>query len=232
MNPDTLIKVLEATTGLLKAVIWPALALFVLIRFGSAFREFIANMGEFSVKGAGFEASGKRKQAEAAAALAAAGASRPDEGATPESAVKNTREAVELVAEFVTPRVIRRAGQSVVLWVDDRPDNNINERHSLEALGVSFVISTSTDEALDKLKQQSFDAIISDMGRPPDPQAGYTLLDKLRASGNRSPFIIYAGSRSLEHQAEARRRGAVGCTNRPNELFQMVLSVLGRWTES
>ena len=231
MNPDTLIKVLEAFTGLLKAIIWPALALFVLVRFGSALREFIANMGEFSVKGAGFEASGKRKQAEAAAALAAAGVAQQDKGASPESAVKNTREAVELVAEVVTPRVIRRAGQSVVLWVDDRPDNNLNERHSLEALGVRFVIATSTDEALDKLKQQSFDAIISDMGRPPDPRAGYTLLDELRASGNRTPFIIYAGSRSPEHQAEARRRGAVGCTNRPNELFQMVLSVFGRWTE-
>ena len=119
-----------------------------------------------------------------------------------------------------------------MLWVDDRPNNNINERQSLEALGVSFVLATSTDEAIDKIKRQSFDAIISDMGRPPDPQAGYTLLDKLRASGNQTPFVIYAGSRSPEHQAEARRRGAVGCTNRPNELFEMVLSVLGRWRET
>jgi CheY-like chemotaxis protein len=232
MNLDTLIKVLDAFTKLLGTIVWPLLLLFVLIRFGSALREFIANLGEFSLKGAGFEASGKRKQAEAAAALAAAAISRPDEKATSESAVRDTREAVELVAEVVTPRVIRRAGRSIVLWVDDMPDNNINERHSLEALGVSFVIAISTDEALEKLKKQSFDAIISDMGRPPDLQAGYTLLDKLRASGNRTPFIIYAGSRSPEHQAESRRRGAVGCTNRPNELFQMVLSILGRWAEA
>jgi hypothetical protein len=53
------------------------------------------------------------------------------------------------------------------------------------------------------------------------------LLDKLRESGNRTPFIIYAGSRAPEHQAEARRRGAIGCTNRPEELFEMVLSALG-----
>jgi CheY-like chemotaxis protein len=231
MNLDYLIKVLDALTRLLGTIVWPALLLFVLIRFGSALREFIANIGEFSLKGAGFEASGKRKQAEAAAALAAAAVSRPDEGTTPESAVQNTREAVELVADVVTPRVIRRAGRSIVLWVDDRPDNNINERHSLEALGVSFVIATSTDEAIGKVERQSFDAIISDMSRPPDSQAGYTLLDKLRASGNRTPFIIYAGSRSPDDQAEARRRGALGCTNRPNELFEMVLSVLGRWAE-
>jgi len=101
----------------------------------------------------------------------------------------------------------------------------------LAALGVTFVLATSTDEALERLKIQSFDAIISDMGRPPDSQAGYTLLDRLRAGGDQTPFIIYAGSRAPEHRAEARRRGAVGCTNRPDELFEMVLSVLGQGRE-
>ena len=91
-----------------------------------------------------------------------------------------------------------------------------------------FVLSISTDDALDKVRTQKFDVIISDMGRPPDPRAGYSLLDKLRALGDRTPFIIYAGSRSPEHQAEARRRGAVGCTNRATELFAMVLSALER----
>jgi len=126
------------------------------------------------------------------------------------------------------PRVMRRAARSTVLWVDDRPSNNVHERQSLEALGVSFVLATSTEEALEILKRQGFDAIISDMGRPPDAQAGYTLLDALRVKGDRTPFIIYAGSRAPEHRAEARRRGAVGCTNRADELFEMVLSTLGR----
>jgi CheY-like chemotaxis protein len=124
--------------------------------------------------------------------------------------------------------MIRRAGRATVLWVDDRPSNNIHERQALEALGVTFVLATSTNEALEKVKSQSFDVIISDMGRPPDPQAGYTLLNELRTSGNQTPFIIYAGSRAPEHRAEARRRGALGYTNRPDELFEMVVSALGR----
>jgi CheY-like chemotaxis protein len=128
--------------------------------------------------------------------------------------------------------MIRRAGRATVLWVDDRPSNNVHERQALEALGVTFVLATSTDEGLEKLKGQSFDAIISDMGRPPDAQAGYTLLDKLRAGGSQTPFIIYASSRAPEHRAEARRRGAVDCTNRPDELFEMVLSVLGQGGEA
>ena len=112
------------------------------------------------------------------------------------------------------------------MWVDDRPDNQILERQSLEALGVSFVLAKSTDEALDKVAKQKFDVIISDMARPPDQHAGYTLLDQLRASGNLTPFVIYSGSNAPEHRAEARRRGALGATNRASELFSYVLAAI------
>nr|WP_277881515.1 response regulator [Leptolyngbya sp. FACHB-17] len=114
------------------------------------------------------------------------------------------------------------------MWVDDYPNNNIYERQALEALGVNFVLATSTEEALKKISRQKFDAIISDMGRPPDSRAGYTLLDQLRSNGDQTPFIIYAGSRNPEQVAESRRHGAIGCANNANELFEMVLSTLGR----
>jgi CheY-like chemotaxis protein len=95
-------------------------------------------------------------------------------------------------------------------------------------LGASFVLATSTDEALRKLTTQKFDVIISDMGRPPDDRAGYTPLEKLRASGNQTPFVIYAGSNAPEHKAEARSRGALGSTNRASELFNYVLGAINR----
>lgn len=163
----------------------------------------------------------KRKQAEAAAALAVAASQRSTKGATPEGAAS-------IVAEAVTPQVVKQAEKSTVLWVDDNPDNNFYERLSLEALGINFVLALSTQEALNKIKKQRFNAIISDMGRPPDSQAGYTLLDQLRSDGDQTPFIIYASSRAPEHIAESRRRGAISCTNRPDELFKMVLSAIGR----
>lgn len=227
MSIEEAVKIIEAATKLLATLVWPLLVLFVLLRFGTSLREFFASLGEFTLKGAGFEASAKRKQTEATAALAAAAASRPDPG-TPEESALEARAAVEVVAAAANPRVIRNAGRSTVLWVDDRPSNNVHEREALEAFGISFVLSTSTEDALEKLKQRTFDAIISDMGRPPDPQAGYTLLDSIRAHGDKTPFIIYASSRSPGHQAEAKRRGAIGCTNRPSELFEMVLSAIGR----
>lgn len=228
MNVDEFVKLIEALTKLLGVLVWPALLAFVLVRFGPAIKDFFSSLGEFSFKGGGFEATAKRKQAEAAAALVAASVVRPDANTTPESAARDAKEAAAVVAESVNARVIRRASEATALWVDDRPSNNIFERQSLEALGVTFVLATSTEEAVERLSKQKFDVIISDMGRPPDSRAGYTLLEKLRASGDRTPFVIYAGSNALEHKAEARSRGALGSTNRASELFGYVLAALNR----
>lgn len=228
MSIDDVAKLMAAVTQLLGVLVWPGLIALVLVRFGPALQEFITHLGEFSVKGGGFEASAKRKQAEAAAALVAASVARPDANTTPESAARNAKEAAAVVAASVNARVIRRASEATALWVDDQPSNNIFERQSLEALGVSFVLATSTEEALDRLALRSFDVVISDMARPSDSRAGYTLLEKLRASGSQTPFVIYAGSNAADHKAEARERGALGCTNRASELFGYVLAALHR----
>ncbi len=137
----------------------------------------------------------------------------------------------ELAALFaektVTPRTVEEAQQKRLLWVDDRPFNNVYERQALEALGFRIATSTSTDDALQKMEGQRYDLIISDMGRPPDDRAGYTLLSAVREFDRRIPFLIYAGSRKPEHQREARSRGAQGTTNRADELLKMVLDVTG-----
>ena len=125
---------------------------------------------------------------------------------------------------------LRRYGEATVLWVDDRPDDNPNRhaRQQFEALGVRIILSTSTEDALAKTQHRTFDAIISDMGRPPDPRAGYTLLDALRARGDQTPFIIYAGARADKDVKESLLHGALGCTNSPQELIEMVLEALGK----
>ena len=227
MSIDDLVKLIDSLTRLLSALVWPVLLAYILVRFSPSLKEFFARLGELSLKGGGFEATVKSQKAEATSALVAATVSRPDAATTPQAAA---REAAEVVTETVNARTIRRARGATILWVDDNPNNNTYERQSLEALGVSFVLATSTDDALTKIAARKFDAVISDMGRPPDARAGYTLLDKLRASGNQTPFVIYAGSNAPEHKAEAIRHGAIGCTNRASELFEYVLRALGSGT--
>lgn len=121
---------------------------------------------------------------------------------------------------------IRRLSGASILWVDDRPTNNNYARKALEALGIKFKISTSTDDAINRVKNEHFDAIISDMGRPPDQQAGYTLLENLRKMENNTPFIIYAGSNDPRHNALAKQKGAYGSTGNAETLFEFVTGAL------
>lgn len=113
-----------------------------------------------------------------------------------------------------------------VLWVDDIPSNNFFEREALESMGLKFTLAISTQEALDKLSKERFAAVISDIGRPEGPKAGFVLLDAMRASGDRTPFFIYAGSKAVKERDAALARGAQGSTNNPYELINMVTEAL------
>ena len=167
-----------------------------------------------------------QRQSEAAVLLNAADAVRP--GAAQQAKDQQAREIASQVSAAAAPRVAKRLTESSILWVDDRPSNNDYEREALEALGIRFTLATSTEEALERLSERDFDAIISDMGRPPDKKAGFTLLGELKKMGPFPPFIIYAGSSSAKHHAETKSRGGFGTTNRPRELFKLVLSALQR----
>ena len=159
----------------------------------------------------------------AAAILGAAEATKPD---STRSAEDQATGIAEIIHGTSTRRAARGLANARILWVDDNPDNNILERDALEALGVRFFLSTSTDDATDQIANNRFDAIISDMGRPPDDEAGFTLLDKLKATGSCPPYIIYTGPNATSQRDETQRRGGWGITDRPNELFQLVLNAL------
>lgn len=113
-----------------------------------------------------------------------------------------------------------------VLWVDDNPDNNYYERNALEAVGIKFVLSESTENAMEILYSRQFGAVISDMGRREGPREGYRLLDELRKRGNKTPLFFYASSSAPEHRAETARHGGQGCTNDGQELFEMVTTAI------
>lgn len=135
------------------------------------------------------------------------------------------REIVNIVSKN-SKRPTKEQWRNRVLWVDDRPENNVYERQAFEAQGVELTLALSTKEALEFLKYNKFAAIISDMGRNEGPSEGYVLLEKLRSSGDSTPFVIYASSDLPEHKIEARERGANGSTNRAEELFRLVMGVI------
>lgn len=224
------VELLKGWASLIGAISWPLVIVFVLLYFGRPLRAFLQNLGEFKFKvgASGVEASLTKQQAEAAAYLGAATAQRSGDDATG-SPTEQAQGIAHVVTEAVGQATMKQLANATVLWVDDRPNNNIYERMALEALGIRFVISTSTDDAVEKLRAGRYDLIISDMGRPSDSQAGYTLLARVRDELKlKTPYLVYASSSAPEHDAEARRRGASGSTGNPRDLFQRVVAILGR----
>jgi CheY-like chemotaxis protein len=222
-------KLLELLVSFLQIIIWPLVVMIVLFYLRTPLKGFLDNLIEISLKLGPIETTIKSKQLiEVATSLGAATAHWQD--ATQNSQeVPDTEKAKEIakaIDYLITPRTFRQLKQASVLWVDDRPLNNTYERQALEALGIQFTISKSTEDALERLKKKRYNLIISDMERPPDQQAGYTLLEQVKARNITTPYIIYAGSKLPEHIAEARRREAFGTTNDPKELLEFVVEAL------
>lgn len=128
----------------------------------------------------------------------------------------------------------RRVGEEkyMILWVDDRPDNNKYERKIFENEGIVFDLALSTNEALEYLKDNKYLAIISDMGRKEGPQEGYILLEKLRKFDIDLPLFFYAGSNLEEHKKMALERGAQGSTNNRYELYKMIMNIIQKNEDS
>lgn len=121
---------------------------------------------------------------------------------------------------------IKRKISKEILWVDDRPENNVYERKILEHYGIDISLALTTKQALQFMRNNDFSLVISDMGRKEGDREGYVLLKKIRESDKNIPFIIYAGSRKPEHVREALDKGAQGCTNEPAELVDLVITNL------
>ena len=114
-----------------------------------------------------------------------------------------------------------------VLWVDDNPANNELAVRALRKFRLNVEQATSTDAALAALLRRKFDLVISDMGRGEDMRAGFDLLTRLRGSGSKVPFFIFAGSDTPEFRRAAAERGAQLSTNDMLELVDNTVKYLG-----
>lgn len=142
----------------------------------------------------------------------------------------SVRSVIEMVQANAPSQLFQKPSwKRSILWVDDRPDNNIYERQAFEAFGISISLALSTREALQALRQHRFAVIISDMGRQEGPREGYVLLDQLRKDGNKTPLFFYAASNAPEHKRETLQHGGQGCTNSAEELYGYVMAALAQY---
>lgn len=111
------------------------------------------------------------------------------------------------------------------LWVDDHPENNLNERKMFRQLGAEIDIARSSDEALEMLGSDAYDIVMSDMDRNGNATAGLEFLSDFRKVSRTTPVIFYIG---VVDPAKGTPARAFGITNRPDELLHLTLDCLER----
>src|SRR5436190_4767072 len=201
MDVEQWMKLFSLITGFVQVIIWPLILLTIAIYLRKPIRKFIGEITEVNLKAGPVETTAKSKQALEIAASLGAATAQIQEKSDKRHPAEVQSEIPQLVDQAVASRNLNHLQGISILWVDDQPLNNSYARHALETLGVRFAIALSTADALEELSRASYDAIISDMGRPPDPRAGYTLLEKVRAMKFVMPFIIYSkGANKPQHK--------------------------------
>lgn len=239
MSDTLLAVVVSSASSLLAALAWPVIILLLIIRFHRPLAKFARPIaksvqeriesgggGEASIGFAGLSLSGRIDAASESVAKATA------QPGVAGGLVTTTEVRQTLMTAIPNDTAAAKVEGSAILWVDDNPRNNTFVVDAFRKLGVAVTLVISTRQALDLLEINSFDAVVSDMGRQESghyhARAGYELLSQLRQLDVGVPFFIYAGSNLPEHNDEAKRRGAQGSTNRPAELITLVTSALAK----
>jgi response regulator receiver domain-containing protein len=114
------------------------------------------------------------------------------------------------------------------LWVDDKPENNVNERRMFRQLDVDIDTATNNENALAALATAAYNLVISDIDRP-GQTSGLELTKDLHARGLNVPVVFYVGDFHPELGVPPH---AFGITNRPDELLHLCLDILSRKRDS
>ncbi len=118
-----------------------------------------------------------------------------------------------------------------ILIVDDEASIRLTFEMFLAREGYGPIVTASTlDEALDAIKSNSFDLIISDIVL--EGERGTDLLCKIRESGIKCPVVMVTGFPNLDSAAEAVRYGAFDYISKPvnkETLLKFVRQALKHW---
>jgi len=137
--------------------------------------------------------------------------------------VRGVDESSEQIEQLIYSEPHKALGR--ILWVDDNPKNNLNEKRFFEKNKIGVYTTTSTEEALKLLSLYNYQVVISDMGRNNDPLAGLKLLKKMRSSNIKTPFFMYTWISSDALIKELENNGSQGFTIEAETLYSQILPI-------
>lgn len=118
---------------------------------------------------------------------------------------------------------MRRHGKGNVLLVDDDPSVVDFVNSLLEERGFTVTRCGTADEAMGKLRQASFDVVLSDIMMP--SVSGIALLEMIREVDGSLPVILVTAHANLETAIQAIKKGAFDYILKPFKNDSLVNSV-------
>ncbi len=115
-----------------------------------------------------------------------------------------------------------------ILWVDDYPSNNEAIIDLLKHQGIEFDLAINTDQSLDLLSKNEYCAIISDMGRGNESDAGLRMIREMkRKFTNPPPILIFSSGKAVDAFGHsATKEGAVIATSNGSLLINTITKIL------
>lgn len=142
----------------------------------------------------------------------------------PGQAVAETRDAATEPRPAGADGSERRVAR--ILWVDDDPSNNAFLIDRLRGDGHRIDTSLTTADALQRLGQQQYDGVISDLGRKEggveNLMAGRDLVKAMRESQFRQPFLVFSTFRAVQIKGELIAAGATEVTSSGIDVIRFV----------
>ena len=115
------------------------------------------------------------------------------------------------------------ARKAHLLLVDDDPNTLASLARAFRLAGHEATVCDNAARAVELLRAESFDLILSDVVMP--GKDGLTLLEELKATGLKTPVVLISGQASVEMAVRAVKLGALDFLEKPLSTDKLLVTV-------
>ena len=110
-----------------------------------------------------------------------------------------------------------------LLLVDDDPNTLASLSRAFRLAGHEATVCDNAARAVELLKTESFDVILSDVVMP--GKSGLELLEELKKNGVKTPIVLISGQANIEMAVRATKLGALDFLEKPLSTDKLLLTV-------
>lgn len=115
------------------------------------------------------------------------------------------------------------ARKAHLLLVDDDPNTLASLSRAFRLAGHEATVCDSANRAVELLRAENFDLILSDVVMP--GKSGMELLDDLKKAGVKTPVVLISGQANIEMAVKATRLGALDFLEKPLSTDKLLVTV-------